>query len=47
MSDITKIMEAYLEMVSDRAIEEGVGDTAIAHQTPYGTVTLLRETLRV
>lgn len=39
MSDITKIMEAYLEMVSDRAIEEGVGDTAIAHQTPYGTVT--------
>ena len=38
MSDITKIMEAYLEMVSDRAIEEGVGDTAIAHQTPYGTV---------
>lgn len=39
MSDINKIMEAYLGMVSDRAIEEGVGDTAIAHQTPYGTVT--------
>ena len=38
MSDINKIMEAYLGMVSDRAIEEGVGDTAIAHQTPYGTV---------
>ena len=39
MSNINKIMEAYLGMVSERAIEEGVGDTAIAHQTPYGTVT--------
>jgi hypothetical protein len=39
MSDINKIMEAYLGMVSERAITEGVGDTAVAHQTPYGTVT--------
>ena len=39
MSDITKIM-SIREIVSDRN-RRGVGDTAIAHQTP--TVLLLQE----